>query len=458
MDPRDLPGLDAVLSSPPARALLDRFPRELAASALREAIAASRRDILAGRAAVEVSCEELARSAARRIDARLAAHPVPVVNATGTVLHTNLGRAPLGPAAIDALVRVAGSPSALELDLDSGERGERDRHLAGLLRDLTGAEDAVVVNNNAAALLLVVDTLADRREVVVSRGEMIEIGGAFRLPDVLRRAGASLREVGTTNRTRLGDYEAAIGRRTGFVLRCHPSNYRVEGFVEQPNLTDLASLAHRLGVPLVEDLGSGALVDLSRFGLPREPMPADSIRAGVDLVAFSGDKLLGGPQAGIVVGRGDLVARLRRNPLRRALRVDKLTVAALAATLAAWRGSLAPELELPAIALLVRPLAEIEALAAAALPLLEDALPGFEFEVVASEAEIGSGSQPGARLPSRAIAVSRPGWDAGRVAALFRSSRPAILGRIRHGRFLLDLRAVPAARDLVPTTAAEDVR
>lgn len=458
MDPRDLPGIDAVLSSPPARDLLARFPRDLLVTALREAIDEARRGLLAGRPASDLSCDAFARAAADRLDARLAAGPVPVVNATGTVLHTNLGRAPLGRRAREALDRAAAGPTALEFDLDGGARGERDDHVAGLLRELTGAGDAVVVNNNAAALLLVVDTLAERREVVVSRGEMIEIGGAFRLPDVLRRAGAVLCEVGTTNRTRLEDYALAIGRRTGLVLRCHPSNYRVEGFVERPPLDGLARLARERGVPLLDDLGSGALADLSRWGLPREPMPADSIRAGANLVSFSGDKLLGGPQAGIVAGDAALVERLRRNPLKRALRVDKLTIAALAATLATWRCAPDPARELPALGLLARPVEALDALARAALPLLAGALSGFALEVVASEAEIGSGAQPGARLPSRAIAVSRPGWDAGRIAALFRSARPAILGRILHGRFLLDVRAVAAAEDLVPRSTGAESR
>ncbi len=451
MDPRALPGVDAVLSSEASRPLLDRWPRALLVGALRREIDEARRAMLAGDAPAPISCEALAERAGNRLAEDLDAHPPRVVNATGTILHTNLGRAPLGARAVDALVRAASEPCALEVDLDTGERGERDRAIAERLRAITGAEDAVVVNNAAAALLLVVDTLGRRREVVVSRGEMIEIGGALRLPDVLERAGATLREVGTTNRTRVEDYAAAIGRRTGFLLRAHPSNYRVEGFVERAPLAALGILARERGVPLVEDLGSGALVDLSTFGLPREPRPADSLRDGADLVVFSCDKLLGGPQAGIAAGRADLVARLRRNPLRRALRVDKLVVAALAATLDAWRGARDPGEEIPALGFLLRPVSLLDEIAREACERLQAALPaGFRLDVVESEAEIGSGAQPGARLPSRAVAIEHPELDAGRIAAIFRAARPAVLGRVARERFLLDVKAVLRADDLVP--------
>ncbi|MFM7737274.1 MAG: L-seryl-tRNA(Sec) selenium transferase [Alphaproteobacteria bacterium] len=453
MDPRALPGVDAVLSSGAARPLLERWPRPLVAGALRRELDEARRAILAGGEPSALTGEALAERAGRRLERDLEAHPPRVVNTTGTVLHTNLGRAPLVPRAIEALVRVAAEPSALELDLATGGRGERDRAIADRLRELAGADDAVVVNNAAAALLLVVDTLGRRREVVVSRGEMIEIGGAMRLPDLLERAGAVLREVGPTNRTRVEDYAAAIGRRTGFVLRAHPSNYRVDGFAERAPLDALARLAREHGVPLVEDLGSGAMVDLGAFGLPSEPRPADSLRTGADLVVFSCDKLLGGPQAGIAAGRADLVERLRRNPLRRALRVDKLGIAALAATLDAWRGARDPGAEIPALGLLLRPVDELEALANEACRLLRAALPaGFRVEVVPSLAEIGSGAQPGAELPSRAVAVEHADFDAERIAAFFRAARPAVLGRIARERFLLDVKAVVRADDLVPAT------
>ncbi|HZR85023.1 MAG TPA: L-seryl-tRNA(Sec) selenium transferase [Candidatus Binatia bacterium] len=455
MERRSLPGVDAVLGSPEAGALCERFPRALVADAVRGVLDDARRRIAAGEKTAPVAVPAIVARAGDAIAALAAARPPRVVNATGVVLHTNLGRAPLAQAAIDAIAAAASSATALELDLASGERGERDHHLVPLLRELTGAEDAVVVNNNAAALLLAVNSLADRREVLVSRGELIEIGGSFRLPEILRKGGAILREVGTTNRTRAEDFAAAVGRRTAFILRAHPSNYRIEGFTERPALADLVALARSSGVPLVEDLGSGALVDLSGFGLPREPTPTESIRAGADLVTFSGDKLLGGPQAGIAVGRADLVAAMRRNPLRRALRLDKLAIAGLAATLALHRTARDLPAALPALGLLCRPLSALDAMATEAAALVREALgDAFSVEAMESEAEIGSGAQPAFRLPSRAVAVARAGWPPERIAALFRGARPPVVGRIAHGRFLLDLRGVARAEDLVPRASA----
>jgi L-seryl-tRNA(Ser) seleniumtransferase len=454
MDGRAIPSVDAVLSSPEVSALCDRYPRTLVTTAVRSAVSALRADLRRhtvvlpperfGAAAIAATAREwLADAAAMGI--------VPAINATGIVLHTNLGRAPLAAAAVAAVATAAAAPCALEMDLESGERGERDDLVVEALRALTGAEDALVVNNNAAALLLVLDTLATRREVLVSRGELIEIGGAFRLPDVLAKSGATLREVGTTNRTHLEDFAAALSRRVGLILRTHPSNYRIEGFTTRPDLAQLCALAREHGVPVVEDLGSGALVDVERLGMRHEPTPGESLRAGVDLVTFSGDKLLGGPQAGIVVGRTDLVARLRRNPLKRALRVDKLTLAALRATLALLRTSQDPFAEIPALRLLGRSSECLRALADEAAALLGRMLgPSFVLEIVPSRAAVGSGAQPTELLPSFAVAVARNGWPVERVAASFRAARPAILGRIEQERFLLDLRAVERAWDLVP--------
>jgi L-seryl-tRNA(Ser) seleniumtransferase len=454
MDGRAIPSVDAVLSSSAAKELCERFPRPLVASAVRDALHVLRAELREG--AVEVPAERfrpdaIARSAAERIARATGAGLEPVVNATGVVLHTNLGRAPLARSAALAAAEAAAAPCALEVDLEDGRRGERDETVADALRALTGAEDAVVVNNNAAALLLVVDTLAARREVLVSRGELIEIGGAFRLPEVLAKSGAVLREVGTTNRTHLGDFAGALTRRTGLILRTHPSNYRISGFTARPRLEELAALARENGVPLVDDLGSGALVALESIGLPHEPTPAESIRCGADLVTFSGDKLLGGPQAGLVVGRSGLIARLRSNPLKRALRVDKMTLAALRATLALLRTARDPIAELPALRLLARTAEALRALAEEGAALLAGVLgEGFEVVVEPSFAEVGSGAQPTEPLASFAVVVVRRGWPAERVAAHFRSARPAILGRIEKGRFLLDVRAVESAADLVP--------
>lgn len=450
MSLRSLPSVDSVLSTPEAQAFLE----ETARPALTDAVRSILQEVRAQLRETPGDSPDAPAIATRAIAlVRQALDPgLPaVVNATGVILHTNLGRAPLAPAAIEALARAARAACAVELDLGTGARGRRDDHVSDLLADLTGAEAGLAVNNNAAALLLAVDSLAPRREVIVSRGELIEIGGAFRLPDVLRRAGAVLREVGTTNRTRVEDYERVISRRTGLLLRAHPSNYRVEGFTEQPSRGALADLARRHGIPFVEDLGSGALVDLAQYGAPHEPTPREAIRAGVDLVTFSGDKLLGGPQAGLVVGRSDLVGLLQKNPLKRALRLDKIMLAALRATLTLYRTSTRIDLDVPTLALLGRDEAALQTLAEEARALLErEPHDGMSFEVIPSESEVGSGAQPTETLPSRAIRVRHPTWDVGEIAAYFRSARPAILGRISQDEFLLDLRAVPEPADLIP--------
>ncbi|MDG2307958.1 MAG: L-seryl-tRNA(Sec) selenium transferase [Candidatus Binatia bacterium] len=451
MSLRSLPSVDAALATPEAAALLDRVPRALATDAVRVVLDQCRKQIRSSDLAEAPSTATIITRADVWIQQELGANLPSVVNATGIVLHTNLGRAPLAPAAIESLAQAARQTSAIEFDVSTGTRGHRDDHVSRLLADLTGAEAGMVVNNNAAALLLAVDSLASRREVIVSRGELIEIGGAFRLPDVLRRAGAVLREVGTTNRTRVEDYAKVLSRRTALILRAHPSNYRVEGFTEQPGRADLARLAHEHGIPFVEDLGSGALVDLRQFGVPHEPTPAEAIRSGVDIVTFSGDKLLGGPQAGLLVGKADLIAKLQKNPVRRALRVDKLILAALRATLTLYRTSNDLPADLPTLGLLARTEERLDEIAREAHDLLREALPAeFTLQVIPSESEIGSGAQPTITLPSRAIRVRHEGWDAARVAHFFRSASPAILGRIAHGDLLLDLRAVPEAADLLP--------
>jgi L-seryl-tRNA(Ser) seleniumtransferase len=475
VEPRELPSVEAVLQSAAGRTLIEDHPRERVASAVREVIAELRSALrVAGdargglgeagtgrRHAVAIDGDAIVARARERLE-QITTRGLPgVINATGVVLHTNLGRAPLAPRAIEALTRVAAEPSALELDLESGERGERDRAIEPALRLLTGSAAALAVNNNAAALLLALNTLADRREVLVSRGELIEIGGSFRLPAILEKSGARLREVGTTNRTRLEDYAAAISRRTALVLKVHPSNYRVVGFTEDVARPALARLAREHAVPFVEDLGSGALVDLGAYGLPHEPLVGESIAAGVDVVTFSGDKLLGGPQVGIAAGRADLIAAMQKNPLKRALRVDKLTLAALLATLGIYldaQGAAELAAALPTLRLLARSLDEIDALADEASAALRERLPGdFDVALVESEAQIGSGAQPTARLPSRAVMILHRTWPPERIARFFRSATPAIIGRIQQGNFLLDVRAVMRASDLIPNQArAED--
>ena len=411
---RDLPSVDKLL----ADERLAGEQHELTVAAARVVLARAREEIRAGRAPgslVDAMLDELSRS--RRPSLRR------VLNATGVLVHTNLGRAPLAAAALARVVEVGAGYSNLEYDLEQGERGSRQDHLRELLGRLTGAEAALVVNNNAAAVLLALAALAEGREVVVSRGELIEIGDGFRIPEVLERSGARLVEVGTTNRTRASDYERAIGPETSVLLRVHQSNFRVVGFSEQPRLAELAEIAKRHDLPLVEDLGSGALVALGD-----EPTPAESLRAGADLVCFSGDKLLGGPQAGIVVGRADLVERLRRHPLQRALRADKLTLAALEGTLSL---ALAPETRgrIPVLRMLQEPVERVRMRAERLAKLVGG-------EVEETVARVGGGALPLAELPSAACAVEEE------LAERLRLGEPPVIAVVRDGRTLLDCRTL----------------
>jgi len=385
--------------------------------------------------------DRLARAVARRLAREERASLRRVINATGVVLHTNLGRAPLAAEARTAIDRVARGYANLEFDLDAGARGSRYVHCAGLVAELTGAEDALVVNNNAAAVALALDTLARGRAVVVSRGELVEIGGGFRIPEVLERAGARLWEVGTTNRTRVEDYaRAARDADVAVLLKVHRSNFRVEGFTEEAAVGDLADLAARTGLPLVHDVGSGLLAEPTRVGLPHEPRPRDSIAAGAHLVAFSGDKLLGGPQAGILAGRADLVARVRRNPLCRALRVDKATLAALEATLALYREPEEAVKRIPVLRMLAAPADELRRRAEALKDRLEAR--GVAVELVETASAVGGGSVPGVERPSWALAPGTPGEDEEELSRRLREGEPPVVGRIREGRLLLDLRTV----------------
>jgi L-seryl-tRNA(Ser) seleniumtransferase len=366
----------------------------------------------------------------------------PVINATGVVLHTNLGRALLSDAATSRVVAVAGAYSNLELDLATKERGSRYAHVDGLLRRLTGAEDALVVNNNAAAVLLALESLARGREVVVSRGELIEIGGEFRIPDIMLRSGARLREVGTTNRTHLRDYAEAIGPDTALLLKVHASNYRVVGFTAAVSSRELVELGQARGLPVMEDLGSGSLVDLRSHGFPYEPTVPDVVGAGVDLVSFSGDKLLGGPQAGIVVGRRELIGRLKRNPLNRALRVDKLTVAALEATLQAYeRGSALQEV--PTLGRLAEPLVAVRARARRVLARLDATLRRrLAARVVETTSQVGGGALPTVELPTAAVSIGADGAQARALDVALRSGDPPVVARLADDRLLLDCRTV----------------
>lgn len=444
--PAALPSIDRLLRDPKLRALADEYGRLVVRDAARAAVADLRGSLR--RDAPDADQAALVTAVAVRAAAVVSPSLRRVFNLTGTVLHTNLGRALLPPEAVEAIVAAAGAVN-LEYDLERGRRGDRDDHVEGWLRRLAAAEAGTVVNNNAAAVLLALNTLAQSKEVIVSRGELIEIGGAFRLPEIMARAGCRLREVGTTNRTRATDYVAALGPRTGAILRAHPSNYVIRGFAEEARTAELAEIAHTHNVPLIVDLGSGALIDLTTFGLPHEPTPAEAIKAGADLVTFSGDKLLGGPQAGLVVGRAEIVARLKRNPLRRALRVDKLTLAALGAVLALHSDPDRLLLRSPTLRLLTRAEPEIRSQCERVLPHLARALgDSFAVEVRPCRSQIGSGALPEDLLPSAAIAIAPVGPRKGAssalraVAARLRALPVPVIGRVHDGALLLDLRCL----------------
>jgi L-seryl-tRNA(Ser) seleniumtransferase len=381
--------------------------------------------------------DEIARHLARRLVSSL----VPVINATGVVLHTNLGRAPLSHEAAARVAEIASSYSNLELDLATGERGDREAHAESRLRGLLDAEATVVVNNCAAAVLLLVNTLAEGREVLVSRGELVEIGGSFRIPDVIRKGGARLREVGTTNRTRLADYRAALGAETGLILKVHPSNFRIVGFTEAPALEDLASLAVDAGIPLALDQGSGLLRPPSE-ALAGEATVSEALDGGADLVAMSGDKLLGGPQAGLVAGRRVLVEAMRRNPLYRALRVDKMTLAALDAVLAEHEAERA-ESRVPVLRMLGLPREEIHARAEAFVRSLGDAVAALRAEVISGDSAVGGGAAPTVELPTALLALTHVTLSASRLAARLREGQPPVVARVAEDKVLLDLRTVP---------------
>jgi len=418
---RDLPSVDELAGD---GRLAGAAPRPLLVSAARSALARAREELQAGAEPGDlVERVESELAAARGARLRRA------INATGVIIHTNLGRAPLAPEALERVNAVARGYSNLEYDLGEGGRGSRQDHAAPVLRRLTGAEAALVVNNNAAAVLLALAALAEGREVLVSRGELIEIGDGFRIPDVLARSGARLREVGTTNRTRAGDYDRAIGPETALLLRVHQSNFRVVGFTEQPRLADLVRVARVHGLPLVDDLGSGALFASSSLPLGDEPTARESLEAGADLVCFSGDKLLGGPQAGIIVGRAELVERLRRHPLQRALRADKLTLAALEATLALY---LDPELaarEVPVLRMLAEPVDTVRSRAQRLAALVGG-------DVEPTVGRVGGGALPLTELPSFACAVEEE------LAPSLRDAEPPVIGVVRDGRCLLDCRTL----------------
>jgi L-seryl-tRNA(Ser) seleniumtransferase len=427
---RALPSVSALLESAGVQALLAEAPRSVVADAVRDAVELARA-APAHAPATDAAWTNAVREA---LVARSRPSLRRVINATGVILHTNLGRAPLPRAALDAIAQAAAGYSNLEYDLARGERGSRYAHCVSLLRELTGAEDALVVNNGAAALLLALNTFADGRDAIVSRGELVEIGGSFRIPDIMAKSGAHLVEVGTTNRTHLDDYARGLGAHAGAIVKVHRSNFSMEGFTAEVDVRQLAPLAQSRGASLIHDLGSGLFMDLSPWGLSGEPVAFEAVRAGADVVTMSGDKLLGGPQAGIVLGRTVAVSRMRANPLTRAVRVDKLTLAALEATLMLYREPERARREIPALAMLTAAHEDIRARAAAIAGKI-----GTAARVIESEASVGGGAFPSARIPSAAVAIT---GDANALEAALRAQPIPVVGRIMDGQLLLDCRSV----------------
>ncbi len=435
---RQIPAVDELLGRAALRELEARVGRRLLVDATRKVLQGLRGRISGGSLS-SVSVEQLEREIVAATEATVEFSLRPVINATGVILHTNLGRAPLAAEALEHLVEAAARYSNLEYDLERGERGQRDTHTDRLFAQLLGAERTLVVNNNAAAVFLALNSLAEGGEVIVSRGELIEIGGSFRIPDICAKSGAALREVGTTNRTRTSDYAAAVNERTRVLLRVHPSNFRIVGFTERPGLEELVELGRKHRLTVLEDLGSGCLVDLAPLGMPDEPPVGLSLKAGVDVVTFSGDKLLGGPQAGILVGKREPLERIRKNPLFRALRVDKLTIAALEATIALYlRGDTQA---IPAWRMMQTSPDELAPRAARLAERIR-ARPEFSARVEDGESVIGGGSTPGQSLPTKLVAVVHARRGAQELEAQLRKQTPAILTRLERDRLLLDLRTV----------------
>lgn len=439
---RQIPSVDNILACPVVVDALLRLPRSIVVDAIRVTINQLRDDIKHGNN-IDIAADVIAAKAITLAcqDTTLSLNAA--INGTGVILHTGLGRAILPKAAVDAISVVAAAHSTLEIDVNTGQRGSRIAHVEGLLQRLTACEAATVVNNNAAAVLLAINTLAEGKEVIISRGQLVEIGGHFRIPDVIRSAGCKLVEVGTTNKTRISDYADAITEHTGLILRVHPSNFRIVGFTEEPSLAELAQLCKSHNIPVMDDLGSGALIDMRRFELEHEPTIAESLSAGADLVTFSGDKLLGATQAGLILGRSDLVLQCRKNPLARALRIDKLTLAGLEATLRLYLDTETAVQAIPTLRYIGRSTEEIEKQAELLSSELRSILPDdFDIQVISVYSQVGGGSLPEQNLESRAVALQSNAVSAEHLSSCFRQHTTPIFGRIADNRFLLDVRTV----------------
>jgi L-seryl-tRNA(Ser) seleniumtransferase len=456
---RKLPSVDELLRNPTLQNLISREGQAAVTDAARAVLSALREEISSDRmdpSALDLALTGIPGAVEAQLRKSLSYSLRPVINATGVILHTNLGRAPIAPSALNHIADTAAAYSNLEFDITSGERGKRDIHVDRLFRNLFSDAQArevstIVVNNNAAAVLLALNSLAEGGEVIVSRGELVEIGGSFRIPDVMTKSNAILREVGTTNRTRIADYEKAINEKTRLLLRVHRSNFEITGFTEQPSLDELVALAGKRNLPLMEDQGSGSLVNLHSFGIAAESSVMDSLRAGVDVVSYSGDKLLGGPQAGILSGRNDLIGRMRSNSLFRALRVDKLTYAALEATLMAYIKR--DHAAIPTLSMMRLSKAEIGTRAETMAQQIASA--SLHVEIIDGESVIGGGAAPSAVLPTRLLAISYDGSSADQLAERLRSSNPPIIARVEEGQVLLDLRTVFPQQDELVAKALE---
>jgi L-seryl-tRNA(Ser) seleniumtransferase len=441
---RHIPAVDRLLNEPALSRLSASCPRILLLESVQETVADLRRKILeAPQGTPDLSPAAVAGEAARRAERKLSPSLQPVINATGTLLHTNLGRAPLSDSALEAMQSVARGYSNLEFDLDSGGRGHRYAHVEALLCRLTGAEAATVVNNNAGAVLLALTALARGKEAIVSRGELVEIGGAFRVPDVMAAGGVTLREVGTTNKTHMKDYREAIGAETALFLKVHTSNYRIVGFTASVSAPDLVALARERALMVMEDLGSGMLIDLSPYGLPREPTVREAVEAGIDIVTFSGDKLLGGPQAGVIVGLREAVEKIRRHPMARAMRIDKLTLAAMEATLRHYLDPQEALREIPVLRMLASSPEEIRRRCMRLNRKLSELLAAeASVEVIAEPSQVGGGALPLTELPGFALAVAPKTISAQALADRLRHGCPPVVGRIQEERLLLNPRTL----------------
>lgn len=447
---KQLPAIDRLLNAPPLLSLAEQVPRSVLLEAAQETVAALRQELLnlSAAAAPDLSVETVAERAAHLAAEKMRPSLRHVINATGTLLHTNLGRAPLAQCALEAIADVSRTYSNLEFDLESGERGHRFAHVEKLLCRLTGAESAAVVNNNAGAVLLALTALAKGREAIVSRGEMVEIGGAFRVPEVMAAGGVRLKEVGTTNKTHLRDYREAISAETGLLMKVHTSNYRIVGFTAAVSGAELVALGQEQGLPVLEDLGSGMLFDLCPFGLPQEPTVAEAVAAGIDVITFSGDKLLGGPQAGLIVGKKAAIAKIRQHPMARALRIDKLSLTALEATLRLYLDRERAITEIPVLQMLAAPAEAIkkrcQRLARKLRPVLGEQV---TIAIIAEPAAIGGGALPLTQLPGYALALTPQGISVDTLAARLRQGTPPVIGRIQEGRLLVNPRTLFAAEE-----------